>query len=139
MPSEFLNSPSDIQNILDKAFGEDVSKATQAAYNILCTDVNNWYRHQLIKFKAKEKANIISNSEYKRLREFFRGALPQNNMTERVTIINLRSLANYLKLRLSDSAQVEIREIAEQMYNIIKKKNICPIAFEALERNNWVI
>ena len=34
-------------------------------------------------------------------------------------MFNMRSFANFLKLRWSDHAQVEIREIAEQMYHLV--------------------
>jgi thymidylate synthase ThyX len=60
-------------------------------------------------------------------------------MTERVTIFNLRSFANYQKLRNSPHAQPEIRQVAQLMLEAVKEANICPIAIEALERNGWNI
>ena len=60
-------------------------------------------------------------------------------MTERVTIINLRSFCNFMKLRNKPNAQPEIRYLAEQMLKEVKAKNVCPIAIEILEKNDWII
>jgi thymidylate synthase ThyX len=60
-------------------------------------------------------------------------------MTERVSIFNLRSFANYQKLRNSPHAQPEIRIVAELMLEELEEKNVCPVALQALKRNNWNI
>jgi thymidylate synthase ThyX len=93
----------------------------------------------LVKFKTQEKNGVITNSEYKRLREFFRGALPQNAMTERVTTINLRSFANLVKLRYKPEAQAEIRWVAKLMLDAVENSQQLPIALEALRKNSWQI
>lgn len=134
MPSEFLDVPEDIKNILGHSNNEDIK-----VYNQLCKQANDFYIRFLEQYKNAEKNGIITNNEYKRLREFFRGVLPQNNMTERITIMNLRSFANYYRLRSSNHAQPEIQEIARQMLEAVKKSNVCPIALKALEENNWKI
>jgi len=134
MPNEYQKTPDDVQQILKKAGMED----SAWVYNSLCTAANDWYQSELLLgLKEQEKQGEISNSEYKRCREFFRGVLPQNNMTERVTTMNLRSFANFIKLRLSPHAQPEIRKIAELMLEEVKEKSKCPIAIEWLEKNNW--
>ena len=88
-------------------------------------------------YKEFEKNNIITNAELKRAREFYRGMLPQHNMTERVTTMNLRSFANFIKLRLKPEAQPEIQEVAKLMLTVVKQSNACPIAIEWLEKNEW--
>lgn len=134
MPNEYQKTPDDVQQILKKAGME----GSAWVYNSLCTAANDWYQSELLLgLKEQEKQGEISNSEYKRCREFFRGVLPQNNMTERVTTMNLRSFANFIKLRLSPHAQPEIRKIAELMLEEVKEKAKCPIAIEWLEKNNW--
>lgn len=135
MPSEWLDIPEDVNSILDKIPDSQVS----TSYNNYCKEINGYYKNLLTDLKTKEKDLTITNEEYKRLREFFRGLLPQNNMTERVSVMNLRSFSNFIKLRLSPHAQPEIREVARQMLEAVKLSNKCPIAIEALERNNWVI
>lgn len=135
MPNEWQHMSSDVQEILDKAF----TPGTGREYDALCKQANDFYQNSLKHLKQKEKEGIITNAEYKRAREFLRGTLPQNNLTERTTVINLRSFANFVKLRLSEHAQPEIRYIAHLMLEAVKASGQCPIAISALERNNWQI
>ena len=58
-------------------------------------------------------------------------------MTERVTIMNLRSFTNYQKLRNSEHAQPEIQEVAKLMLEQVKLHKVSPIAIEFLEKNGW--
>lgn len=132
MPQDWLQMPEDIRHILS---GYDI----ETQYNELCKAANEWYKSCLVTLKAEEKKGTIVNQEYKRLREFLRGVLPQNNMTERVSIINLRSFANFYKLRSASDAQPEIQIVANEMLRLIKEKNICPVAIHALEQNQWII
>lgn len=135
MPDDYLEVPEDVQNILNNInSGKFID-----IYNTICKEANLHYNACMSDFKLKKQAGLISNDEYKRLREFYRGMLPQHNMTERVTVMNLRSFANYYRLRAKPNAQKEIQYIAEQMHSLIKSKNICPIAFAALDKNNWII
>jgi flavin-dependent thymidylate synthase len=143
MPSEFLEVPSDIMDIQAKIDAATIaphhSDTRANEYLDLCKAANDWYNDTIQHYRAIEKAGHITNDEFKRLREFYRGVLPQNNMTERVTIFNLRSFSNYQKLRNSPHAQPEIRQVAQLMLEAVKAANICPIAIEALERNGWSI
>jgi flavin-dependent thymidylate synthase len=133
MPNEFQQPPEDIYTILDNMGIEHYLWD----YNYLCERANDWYNELLIELKVKEKQGEMTNAEFKRCREFFRGVLPQNNMTERVTTMNLRSFANFIKLRLSEHAQPEIRTISQLMLEEVKEKSKCPVAIEWLEKNNW--
>ena len=135
MPSEFLNVPSDVEYILTKAH----RSFYVSEYVNICKQANDTYKQALNDLKFKEKENIITNSEYKRAREFLRGMLPQNNMTERVSIMNLRSFANFVKLRNSEHAQPEIRQVAQLMLESVKQSNVCPMAVKVLEEQNWII
>lgn len=138
MPSEYLEMPDDCVNILEKIKTRTPISPLESYYET-CDKANNHYKFILQHFKEAEKSQEISNKEYKRLREIFRGMLPQHNFTERISIMNLRAWGNFIKLRNSDHAQPEIREIAKLMLKQVKQKQICPIAIEALERNNWNI
>lgn len=134
MPSEFLDMPEDVISILDK-----VDTSAFEEYGFLCSRANEWFQDTVASLKYAEKNGTISNPELKRAREFIRGVLPQNNMTERITIFNLRSFANYMKLRNSAHAQPEIQEIARQMLEAVKVAGIAPEAIAALEKNGWNI
>lgn len=135
MPSDYLHVPTDVDNIAKKAgyitYSDD--------YNTLCTNSNEWYTLSMYNLKKNRDDGVITNDEYKRIREFSRGVLPQHNMTERVTVINLRSFANYYKLRSKSDAQPEIQTIATKMFNAILENNVCPIAMDSLSRNGWII
>lgn len=137
MPSEYLTLPEDVINI-NRKYNQFKDRLGNE-YSDICQKANTWYNSECAAAKLAYKSGYISNSEYKRIREFLRGVLPQHNMTERVTIINLRSFANYYRLRSKSDAQPEIQFIAKKMHQCIVEKNVCPIAFDSLERNNWVI
>jgi thymidylate synthase (FAD) len=64
-------------------------------------------------------------------RELARAHLPQNTFTEFYWKINLHNLLHFLQLRIDDHAQKEIRDIANQVYEIIKP--LCPMTCEAFE------
>lgn len=55
-------------------------------------------------------------------REQARGVLPQNLMTKFYMTGNLRNWQHFIELRLDAHAQVEVQEIAQQVYNIISEK-----------------
>lgn len=135
MPSEFLSMPQDVKDILVKS---DLSDC-RSRYARICVEANEWYSATMEDLKVSKTNDEITNDEYKRAREFLRGALPQHNMTERVTVMNLRSFANYQKLRNSEHAQPEIREVARQMLAAVEASGACPVALEALKRNGWSI
>lgn len=136
MPNDWLHVPDDVIDILSKFNAEEViGKACES----MCSQANTAYQAMLSITKINRDNGTITPDEYKRVREYVRGILPLNNMTERVTIINLRSFANYYKLRSELDAQPEIQQVANSMFTEIVNKNICPIAIKALEVNNWII
>lgn len=137
MPNEYLELPEDVMNILHKDHYRWIGLGQK--YHTICAQANATYNSLIEDFKNMEKGGVITNKEYKRLREFFRGILPLNNMTERVTVINLRSFANYIKLRTKPNAQPEIQQVAKLMLEAVRSKGVCPLALQALERNDWVI
>lgn len=141
MPREFLTLPNDVWEILYKAYGELGARQYEEEYNLLCEEANSWYEDRLSDLKEKVSSKVIpiTNAEYKRAREFLRGVLPQHNMTERVSIFNLRSFANLYRLRSKPDAQPEFQFIAKEMLRLVKEANICPLAIAALEENEWRI
>jgi flavin-dependent thymidylate synthase len=133
---EFLEMPEDV-----KAVARKLPRGYELIedYDMLCTAASSWYQETINGLKALKVDETLSNVDYKRLREFIRGVLPQHQLTERTSIFNLRSLANYFRLRLDPAAQPEIREVARQMLDQLNAANVCPVALRALARNNWVI
>lgn len=73
---------------------------------------NQWY-HQHI----AELTPIIGRKRAKESARFFK---TYNSQIQADVQFNMRSFANFLKLRNSDHAQVEIRDIARQMLDLVK-------------------
>lgn len=136
MPTEYLDVADDVQEIY-KRIQEEEHLLTN--YYSICESANTFYSMECEKLKKLFDENIITNDEYKRVREFLRGVLPQHNMTERISIMNLRSWANFYKLRSDKHAQLEIQQVASLMFEAVKASNVIPFALDALERNGWNI
>jgi len=64
-------------------------------------------------------------------RELARTHLPQSTFTEFYWKINLHNLLHFLELRIEDHAQKEIRDLAKQVYELIRP--MCPMTCEAFE------
>lgn len=147
MPTDYYEMPEDVDAILEKVanlpntfptFNEPNTKWNIFdAYYESCEIATNNYKLSIDKLKHYEKQNVITNQEFKRAREILRGQLPTAGMTERTSIFNLRSFANFQRLRNSEHAQPEIRQVAQMMLEEVKKANICPVAIEALENKGW--
>lgn len=134
MPDDWFGLPADVNDIINKA---TVGGGIQSRYEESCRFANENYKYSIEALKRSEKDGWITNAEFKRCREVLRGQLPQAGMIERTTIMNLRSFANYIRQRLSDHAQPEIREVARQMLEQVEAANICPVAIQALKEIGW--
>jgi flavin-dependent thymidylate synthase len=140
MPTDFQEMPEEIIDIFSRSYPNTPKEDIATQYRSMCEESNSFYRWEVDGAKDAWKSGKITNDEFKRAREFIRGVLPQNNMTERVTEMNLRSFANYVRLRYSTHAGAEIRDVATKMLMQVREK--CKdvyTAFGALERNEWNI
>lgn len=140
LPDDWFGIPLDCIEILDKSsenqnWGGEVSKD----FDQLCHRANVYYKSQLDLLRNAEKTGRITNAEFKRVREILRGVLPTAGMVERTSIWNLRSFSNFQRLRNSDHAQPEIRQVAKLMLEEVKKNNIAPVAVATLEEIGWRI
>lgn len=133
MPNEYYQCPEDVINILEKCNRTNLA----LKYDHISKMAYEYYNTSIDSLKEAEKNNEITNQEFKRAREIMRGQLPTNGMTERTSIMNLRSFANYQKQRNSDYAQPEIKKVAELMLQEVKRTNICPVAIQTLEEIGW--
>lgn len=135
MPKDFFSMPNDVRGILQSAGNDIIAKE----YRELCEDATDSYSVWLEDLKSAQAEGTITNDQYKRAREVLRGVLPTSGMTERMTKMNLRSFANYQRLRNSDHAQPEIRRVAELMLAEVEAKNIAPVALRTLKELGWRI
>lgn len=88
----------------------------------ICTDWSQiledyTYMSNHLYHKALEELTPILGR--KRAKESARFFKTYNSQITADVQFNMRSFANFLKLRWSEHAQVEIREIAEEMYNLV--------------------
>lgn len=136
MPTDYFLVPDDVQEILSRwEAGKDIQKD----YDRVCSEVMTSYGQWIVGLKEARDEGVIDANEYKRVREVVRGAVPTSGMIERTTIMNLRSFANYIKLRADSHAQPEIQYVAKEMLRQVKEQKICPVAIEGLEKRGWDI
>ena len=131
MPLDYYYLPLPLNSILERS-GVDLD-----LYDRVCREANNAYSSCISKLKESKGSSLISEAEFKRARELVRGMLPQSNMTERTTTINLRSFANMVCQRTAEYAQPEIRHQVSLMKDTLIQKEVCPIACRALEAIGW--
>ena len=77
------------------------------------TKISNTYYHSAL----EELTPILGRKRAKESARFFK---TYNSQIQADVMFNMRSFANFLKLRNSEHAQVEIREIAQQMLDLVK-------------------
>lgn len=135
MPSDVFTMPQDVYDICVNAG----LYTHMSEYEAMTNAANYWYQRQTKALKAARDTDKITPEAYRRAREILRGVLPQANMTERTSIFNLRSFANFQKQRNTDKAQPEARTLAKLMLEEVKRINIAPTAIEALEQKGWNI
>ena len=78
------------------------------------TNTSNWLYHECLKDMEKQYGR-------KRAKETARYFKMYNSQIQSDISFNMRSFANFLKLRMSEFAQVEIREIAEEMLKLVRQ------------------
>jgi thymidylate synthase (FAD) len=77
------------------------------------TELGNSLYHQCVK-------DLEPSLGRKRAKESARFFKTYNSQIQSDVMFNMRSFANFQKLRNSEHAQLEIREIAEQMLNLVE-------------------
>lgn len=143
MPDDFYNLPADVRDIVAKAdrkLDDDASLSGLVLnYNKALDEQHHIYASWLDALRKAERREIINNAEYKRAREVLRGVLGTSFMTERTTIMNLHSFANYQRLRNSQHAQPEIRRVAQLMLRRVIDAKVAPIAIDELMKQGWTM
>jgi len=135
LSEEFFPIPDDVnaisEKVSDRSLVKDWDEANKKAFVL--------YQSRLEKYRQAEKEGLITNDEYKRVREILRGVLGTAFFTKVTTTFNLRSLANFFKLRLDPHAQPEIQEVARLMLKSVEASGNCPVAIATLKEMNWQI
>ena len=79
------------------------------------TELGNKLYHQCL----SELTPVLGRKRAKESARFFK---TYNSQIEVDIMFNMRSFANFLNLRKSEEAQKEIRDIATEMYNLLKDR-----------------
>lgn len=129
--------PEDFNTVKNKSFVENFTYGGQYYPNEInwadileeYTLLGNRLYHQCLK-DCEEKLGR------KRAKESARFFKTYNSQIQSDVMFNMRSFANFLKLRKSEHAQLEIREIAEDMFNLVKNIEGNPFKYtlEAFEK-----
>jgi thymidylate synthase (FAD) len=93
------------------------------------TNISNTYYHSAL----EELTPILGRKRAKESARFFK---TYNSQIQADVMFNMRSFANFLKLRNSEHAQLEIREIAQEMLNLVKSIEGNPFQYTLEAWNN---
>jgi thymidylate synthase (FAD) len=134
MPDEFYWLPEDVIEIYRK-IDDKTAKLVEQEWYALHDKQYSWYKSELDLLKQMEKSGVITNTEYKRAREVLRGILGTSYFTDIVATWDLNNLIKFLKLRLDEHAQLEIQDMAQQVYFEIAESGAVPEVLEYLRNN----
>ena len=109
--SEFVEDIKDVYEIFNKAISKDLLKE----YSDCVESCMRVYGEFMDSSKKSRDLGIITNEEYKRVREVARYILPEGRMTELYVTFYLDDFKGYLRLRDSEHAQKEHIWIAQMM------------------------
>ncbi len=145
IPNRPYVAPDELAGICDRAadFGPRGKSLLAHAPDELTVTLANQYRlygHWLSELKAAEIAGRITNAEYRRARELFRGVLGTAYMTDMRLVMNLNAFEHVLAQRLADDAQVECRAVAQGMLDAVVSAGVAPVVVgEMITKHGWVI
>lgn len=126
LPGDWKNCKSSKPHIL---YDEDIYNDLDNWYSILerYTEMGNRFYHQCL----EDLTPILGRKRAKESARFFK---TYNSQIQADVSFNLRSFANFLRLRNSEHAQLEIREIAQKMQDIVEN-----IEDKPFKTTMWVI
>ena len=130
-----VNEMSARYSVVDTGYFLPEHLREQSATNKQCSG-QELPEDQFLLLKQKASCDLAFHTYDEMLRkgtarELARIHLPQSTFTEFYWKINLHNLLHFLKLRMDDHAQKEIRDLAVQVYELIKP--IVPVTCEAFE------
>jgi thymidylate synthase (FAD) len=98
-----------------KVFGDDIQLGEESWMDILeeYTKYGNVLYHECL----RDLTPVLGRKRAKESARFFK---TYNSQIQADISFNMRSFANFLKLRNSEHSQLEIREIAQQMLDLVK-------------------
>lgn len=104
LPEDWEYVPCNIEHLRRKSWVDILDEYTR-------------YGNQLYHQCLEDLTPILGRKRAKESARFFK---TYNSQIQADVQFNMRSFANFLKLRLSENAQLEIRNIAQQMLDLVK-------------------
>ena len=120
---ELFHTPIDIMLLLEQA-NLNGENDLSGLIDSMCLNMENSksiYLHTMKELKRCKSNKLISNDEYKRMREYVRFILPEGRLTELYVSMYLDDLNNFFMLRNSSHAQMEHIAVAQLMKKTLKK------------------
>ena len=145
IPERPCGMPRDVARIITEARGWRGSDRAASGQKLvdkhwmeMLESQYHYYEGELKRLKEAEKRGDITNAEYKRAREFIRGALGTAYLTNFRICMNLGAFKHIIDQRLEPVAQVEDRVIAFRMLKEVIRHRIAPVTIgELLKVTKW--
>jgi thymidylate synthase ThyX len=139
IPDRSYGLPKDVDVICEKAhnngranWGQDWSSLLKMQYEE--------YSGRLQILKKAEIEGKITNAEYRRAREVWRGILGTAFLTDMRIVMNLNAFEHIINQRLAKDAQNECRAVAYLMLNEVVKNEVAPVTIEQMIlTNKWEV
>lgn len=126
--------PEDWSNIKPtKDIGEEYDQMNWLEVLKDYTELGNMLYHQCLE-------DLTEKLGRKRAKESARFFKTYNSQIQADVMFNMRSFANFLKLRRDNHAQLEVRKVADEMYNLVSQIDGNPFEYtlSTLEKNGII-
>lgn len=139
IPERLFEMPKDVLAICNKVVAPDTDKFDWAKdWHEMMEEQNTEYQARLEILRNAEKTGRITNKEYKRAREVWRGLLGTATLTDFRIVMNLNALEHIINQRLERAAQPESRVVAYKMLQSLLLAKVAPITVgRMMEVNGW--
>lgn len=140
IPERKLELPKDVLEICNKVVaGPDSEKYNWSEdWHQMMEDQHGEYQARLEILRNAEKTGRITNKEYKRAREVWRGLLGTATLTDFRIVMNLNAFEHIINQRLERSTQLESRVVAYSMLKELLLSKAAPITLgRMVEVNGW--
>jgi len=118
---DMISVPNDITSILEAADSKEKNALGELIDEMVykMDSSKQSYLKMMKELKRCKTKKFLSNSDYKRMREYVRFILPEGRMTELYITFYMPDFKNFLMLRNSDHAQIEHIWIAQEMEKVL--------------------
>jgi thymidylate synthase ThyX len=141
IPDRSYQMPNDVDSICEAAvnnpkYGEWFT--WQEDWASIMKEQYGEYQSRLNVLKEAEKAGRITNAQYKRAREVWRGILGTAFLTDMRITMNLHAFEHIINQRLAPESQLEARVVAYHMLKSTLDAGVATVAASKMfEHNGW--